>query len=120
MTTKLSNESLAQFRESHRIATTGKDKNGGTYSTIGCLNQAAWIGERANQLLDEIDRLRDYVGRARGLLFSLQSTLDASANMLADLRDSGAPSVHPNTVQRQIDDCTRAAMEARDMIRQCD
>lgn len=54
----LSDDALKRFREAHQIAITGKGTDGTTYNKIGCLNQAAWIGENVGLLLNEIDRLK--------------------------------------------------------------
>lgn len=54
----ITKETLERFREAHRIVATGKDHEGRQYEPEGTLNQAAWIGEHAGVLLDEIERLK--------------------------------------------------------------
>lgn len=50
---------LNQFKKASQIVRTGRDANGNYYNAeFGQLNQAAWIGEHAHLLIDEIERLR--------------------------------------------------------------
>lgn len=63
----LSSVTLMLFRQAFQIVQTGKDDQGNSYSTEGCLNQAAWIGEHAGLLLDEIDRLKKELNERRSI-----------------------------------------------------
>jgi hypothetical protein len=54
---RLTPEHLKSFKEAFRIVRTGKDGDGNRYESYGQLNQAAWIGEHANCLIDEIEKL---------------------------------------------------------------
>lgn len=55
--TELTKERLEEFKKSLRIVKTGKDESGNRYNAIGQLNQAAWIGEHSEILIEEIERL---------------------------------------------------------------
>ncbi len=57
----LSDEQLGEFRKAYAAT---RDDNL-VYNAIGKLNQAAWIGERANLLIDEIYRLRAEVAQLK-------------------------------------------------------
>ncbi len=50
-------KSFPEFRDALQIIKTGKDSQGHSYNNFGTLNQAAWIGENAQLMLDRIDKL---------------------------------------------------------------
>lgn len=56
----MTKENLQHFKNALLIAQTGKDAEGNQYETIGQLNQAAWIGEHAHILINEIERLQKH------------------------------------------------------------
>lgn len=51
---------LEACKEAHKIQSTGKDSAGNSFNSIGKLNQAAWLGERAISLIAEIERLQKF------------------------------------------------------------
>lgn len=67
---------ISEFQESLLIVKTGKDSRGNSYNDIGTLNQAAWIGENSQVLLDEIQRMEFALQRIVNLLENA-SPLDA-------------------------------------------
>lgn len=74
---------LAYVKEALRIVNTGKGEDGASYTNIGRLNQAAWIGEHSGALIEEIERLRDdksaLVSACRGALDFISAIRSATS-----------------------------------------
>ena len=49
------------FREALLIIHTGKDSKGGSFNTLGQMNQAAWVGENCATMILELEHLRSVV-----------------------------------------------------------
>lgn len=49
---------LETFEKANHIIRTGRDTKDNSYNNLGRLNQAAWVGEHIQFLLEEIYRLR--------------------------------------------------------------